>query len=87
MSMTYTCPVCGYPGLDTPPRDPVHNYPSYDICPSCGFEYGFDDDSEGYTYETYRQKWLADGAQWWAKSKKPPAGWDPVTQLMRLDEV
>jgi hypothetical protein len=31
---THTCPVCGYPGLDSPPsRDGLA---FWDICPSCG---------------------------------------------------
>lgn len=39
----YTCPVCGYPSLDT---EPYHGgeIPSFSMCPCCGTEFGFDDD-------------------------------------------
>jgi hypothetical protein len=56
----FTCPCCGWPGLETPPyekltalpikRDLPPPYcqhwgsPSYDVCRCCGFEYGYDDD-------------------------------------------
>jgi hypothetical protein len=55
----FTCPCCGYPGLELPPysrltelsrvRDLAPPYeewlgdPSYDVCPCCGFEFGNDD--------------------------------------------
>jgi len=38
----YTCPVCGFNELQEPPYGP-HQEPSYEICPRCGFESGFDD--------------------------------------------
>jgi rubredoxin len=39
MDERWTCPVCGYPALHEPPRSP-EGHPSYEICPSCIFEYG-----------------------------------------------
>lgn len=38
----YTCPVCGFDGLKEAPYGP-NQEPSYEICPNCGFEFGFDD--------------------------------------------
>ena len=38
----YTCPVCAFDGLKEAPYGP-HQEPSYEICPNCGFEFGFDD--------------------------------------------
>ena len=79
----FQCPVCGYPDLAEPPRA-EDGYPSYEVCPSCGFEFGFDDDSQGVSHEEYRQKWIREGCQWFS-SEGPPAGWDPQEQLRSLD--
>ena len=40
------CPVCGYSHLKEGPCDEF-GCSTYEICPCCGFEFGFDDDSEG----------------------------------------
>jgi hypothetical protein len=82
-TVTYTCPVCGYPALFEPPRSPKSGGGSYEICSSCGFEFGVTDDDEGYTYETWRQKWIDEGMQWY-DPKPQPAGWNPRDQLDRL---
>lgn len=81
--MPYVCPVCGYPGLTEPPRTPDSG-PSYEICPSCGFQFGYDDDSEGIDYATWRRNWLAAGTPWRSRNPPPP-GWDPVDQLRALE--
>lgn len=67
----FVCPVCGYPNLDEAPRSPS-NGGSYEICPSCGFEFGVSDDDLGFTYAEWRQRWIDFGMKW---------GWDPVRQL------
>ncbi len=74
----YGCPVCGYKGLDAPPRDADGNA-SFDICPSCGTEFGYDDSTRGTAQ--LRMEWLRKGAPWWSKSVKMPKGWNPVMQL------
>ena len=53
--MKYQCPVCGYPDLEEEPRS-KEGGGSYEICPSCFFEFGYDDDDQGYTYEQWREK-------------------------------
>lgn len=40
--MKHTCPVCGFKGLAEPPYDHEGNH-SHEICPCCGFQFGFDD--------------------------------------------
>jgi hypothetical protein len=81
--MTYLCPVCGYDGLEEEPRPPSGGG-SFEICPSCGFQFGVSDDDRGFTYERWRQIWI-DGGMIWDKGRSPaPVGWDPRAQLARL---
>jgi len=80
--MKHTCPVCGYSKLEEPPR-PHGGGGSYEICPSCGFQFGVSDDDGGFTYVQWREKWRATGMRWWSE-RKPPRGWNPVAQLAKL---
>lgn len=68
--MNFRCPVCFYARLPYPPAD-------YHICPSCGTEFGNDDQYQ--TYAQLRNAWVSHGALWFFR--EPPAGWDPWTQL------
>jgi len=78
------CPVCGYPQLYDPPRSPSGGA-SYEICPSCGFEFGVSDDDIGYTYDAWRDEWILDGMPW--RSARPqPESWNPEAQLRALGE-
>ncbi len=81
MSDDLLCPVCGYPfegTSDVPLED------SFDICSCCGFEFGFDDGINGDTYESYRDRWIANGCKWWTKRAAPPKGWNPISQLRNI---
>jgi hypothetical protein len=79
----YRCLVCGYLGLDDPPRS-AEGYPSYEICDSCGYEYGGDgDDGRAATYAQARAEWIAGGMTWWSPLPRP-ASWDPRRQLSEL---
>jgi hypothetical protein len=79
----YQCLVCGYRGLDYPPRS-KEGYPSYEICDSCGYEYGGDgDDGHSATYARARAEWVAGGMRWWSPLPRP-ANWDPRRQLSEL---
>jgi hypothetical protein len=78
--MNYLCPVCGWPNLHEPPRS-VDGGASFELCPSCGFEFGFDDDDQGLIYEAARTRWVAAGMPWWSSSRQPPADWNPGRQL------
>ena len=85
MTNPCTCPACGYPGLDEPPRTAAGGG-SYEICDSCGFEYGVTDDDEGYTYAQWRDCWIAKGMPWESEGIHPrPDEWDPKAQLASLD--
>ena len=56
---------------------------SYEICPSCGFQFGVTDDDQGFSYEQWRKTWRAGGMQW--SSKQPrPADWNPAAQKVQI---
>jgi len=78
--MSYMCPVCGYPALK---ENPVNLSPSFEICRSCGFEFGISDDDLGFTFDQWRQKWIAEGMPW-SSINKLPHGWDPRKQLLNI---
>lgn len=81
--MKFTCPVCGYAGLDEEPRT-ASGGGSFEICPSCGFQFGVTDDDQGVTYEQWRHWWIEGGMVWDKARSEPPDGWDPVQQLARI---
>jgi hypothetical protein len=81
----YECPVCRYAYLEVkpyklwPPPDGVDLKPpyvdqlgaaSYEVCSSCGFEFGFDD-NPGWgaptSFDEYRAKWESKGRPWFDK--------------------
>jgi hypothetical protein len=78
--MNHTCPVCGWPKLHEPPRHETGGA-SFEICPCCGFEFGFDDDDQGLTYEQARARWIAGGMRWWSRARPAPFDWNAERQL------
>lgn len=82
------CPVCGFDKLSEPPYD-NYGYPSYEICPCCNFEFGFDDSSENQTFKEYREKWIENGYEFNSQSEKP-INWNTekaMEQLKNIDKV
>lgn len=86
LAAMYTCPVCGYPELAEPAYD-AYNCSSFEICPSCGVEFGNDDFHislpRAETHRLLREKWIADGTLWWSTTQPPPPDWDPLDQLRK----
>lgn len=82
--MPYICPVCGYPDLDEPPRSPLSGGGSYEICHSCGYEFGVDDDDRGISYEDWLKQWIEDGMPWRSMDIPPPPGWNPSEQIKHI---
>jgi len=74
----YVCPVCGYSHLDEAAYDGF-GCASYNICPCCGTEFGYDDSVVAHA--DLRKKWISNGMQWWSKHQLKPDGWDPNKQL------
>lgn len=84
--MTYICPVCGYQHLHEQPRGEKTGG-SQEICPSCGIQFGYDDEAGGdpvrrlEVYERWRRDWIASGMKWQMEGHPQPANWNPVEQL------
>ena len=74
--------MCGYDALDEPPYN-SSGRGSLQICPSCGFQFGFHDEVKGMTFEEWRSRWISEGMPWF--DEDPPHAWDPVKQLRAID--
>lgn len=74
------CLVCGYDELFEPPYD-EEGIASDEICPSCGFHFGYDDDFEKSIYNEWRNKWLNSGCKWFSNGRKQPINWNPHEQI------
>ncbi len=81
--MKFMCPVCGYALLEDEPRS-QEGGGSYEICPSCGFQFGVSDEDEGFSYDQWRKQWIEDGMRWYSRGITPPPGWNPTEQLHNL---
>jgi hypothetical protein len=82
-SSPHTCPVCGFHGLKEPPRD-LSGGGSYEICPSCGFQFGVSDDDDAIGYEEWREDWISNGMEWSSIGIPQPKEWDAKKQLAKL---
>ena len=80
--MKHPCPVCGFPKLTEAPRSPSGGA-SFEICPSCGFQFGVSDDDAGHTYARWRADWKKQGMKW-ASVSPAPKNWDAIGQLEKL---
>lgn len=79
------CPVCGFDGLQEPPFS-TNGYPSQEICSCCGFQFGFDDSSEGTTYIEYRLNWINEGYKFFDTDGQPKL-WNYETMLNQLKNI
>lgn len=77
----YVCLVCGYPGLEEPPRL-ENGMPSFDICECCGVQFGYEDCTEERILE-YRKKWIKSEGEWFSKESKPD-NWSMKQQLKNI---
>ncbi len=79
--MKNICPICFYDSLFEPPYSSKGSG-SYEICPCCGFQFGYDDyPNKEDQIKEWRQKWISNGYPWFSKKRKPPADWNPIEQL------
>lgn len=83
--MTHTCPICGYGCLRGVPRSPNCGG-SYEICPSCGFQFGVSDEDLGFSDEQWRTDWINAGMPWRSAGIEVPPNWNPVAQLESIQK-
>ena len=81
--MSNVCPVCGFPKLNAPPRSPGGGA-SNEICPSCGFEHGVDDEDRNISHAAARDVWRRGGMKWASQGRPQPTGWKPAEQLATI---
>jgi hypothetical protein len=71
----FTCPCCGFSGLESPPYERMGNPPwkdhgsppywqtygeaSYSVCPCCGFEFGLEDEAPDPAKSVTFEEYLA----------------------------
>ncbi|RST50676.1 hypothetical protein EJI01_21390 [Variovorax sp. MHTC-1] len=77
-SLSFMCPVCGYPDLNEAPYDSF-GCATYSICPCCGTEFGYDDSE--VSHSVLREKWVNGGMKWWSEYLPSSTNWNPVRQL------
>ena len=63
MAESFVCPACGYPDLTEPPWSESGG--SFEICPSCGIQFGYTD-AAGGDIERRRRIWAE-----WPKQEPP----------------
>lgn len=77
------CPVCGFPGLELPART-AEGGGSFEICPSCGFQPGVDDDDLGITIAEAFARWAAAGKPWFSRTISPTPAWNPSASARQI---
>jgi hypothetical protein len=83
MATPFICPVCGFPNLTEEPRH-ADGGGSDEICPSCGFQFGYDDDDRGISFVDWRRDWIKRGMPWSSQGIEPPVDWNPDIQLRNI---
>jgi hypothetical protein len=75
------CQVCGYEPSE-PPWGTDGKSPSFNYCPCCGVEWGYQDASP-LGIEMYRAAWLSAGAPW-RDASEPRDGLTVSVRLLRV---
>ena len=75
------CRVCGYEPVE-PPWGLDGRTPSFDYCPCCGVEWGYQDSSPVGT-ERFRSAWLEVGGPW-RDASEPHDGLTLAERLRRI---
>ncbi|MDO7346588.1 hypothetical protein Q5O02_10695 [Bacillus stercoris] len=76
MEKCYSCLICGYKGLIQNPLYKGEYQKTFDICPCCGFEFGYSEDHDvrlGFivtpdhlieaAFQLYRKQWIESGME------------------------
>lgn len=76
----HICPICGFASLEQAAYS-LEGDESFEMCPSCGCEFGYDD--SGKTHRELRKAWI-ERAVPWSSSSPAPENWDAERQLKNL---
>ena len=63
----WLCPICGFQELPFQPYS--QDQASFEICPSCFNQFGYDDASVAHT--ELREQWLTEGMPWKSQEDEP----------------
>jgi hypothetical protein len=78
----HCCRICGLYHIDLPwGEDGIT--PTFNICPCCGVEFGYEDDTDREGAINIRKAWLAHGAKWLNEKRRPP-DWNLEQQLRQI---
>ncbi len=85
------CPICGYDNLYEPAYD-EYNCSSFEICPCCDTEFGFNDQWLFIKEECWielRKMWIEKGAKWFHDNEyiSQPENYNPITQLLNIGYI
>lgn len=83
MTVKYNCRVCGLKQLE-PPWGEDGLTPTFEICPCCGVEFGYEDNNVLSTRK-FRKEWVANGKKWFSLNEKPP-DWQFKEQIEQIPE-
>ncbi len=75
------CRICGLKLLE-PPWGENGETPSFNICPCCGVEFGYEDTVLPAIY-AFREQWITEGAKWFRPKIKPDC-WNIKNQLRQI---
>ncbi len=78
------CAACGWPFLRSLQRSST-GVPSGEECPACAFVAGVSDDKDGFSYEQWRELWVAKGLPWSSTEVCKPKSWNPIRLLQALN--
>ena len=62
----------------------VSGYASFEICPCCGTQFGYQDARR--SHEFLRAEWVAKGMPWHSRVFPQPSGGDPAHQLRSVTQ-
>ncbi|MEQ5999929.1 hypothetical protein U2I83_10400 [Bacillus amyloliquefaciens] len=84
VSELYPCLICGFKGLETSPVYNGEYQKTFDICPCCGFEFGYSEDHDvslGFivtpdhlieaAFQLYRKQWIEGGMKLFSPNDVP----------------
>ena len=74
------CPICGFAGLKEPLEPDPQQWRTFEICPCCGWEFGYDNPNR---MADYRIQWIEGGGQWFSPDKRPQ-NWNMTQQLLNI---